>query len=907
MAAAFVVLFAFGVSAAAAATITVNATGDSVTDSGSCTLREAITSSNSDSASGVNPGECAAGSGTDVIAFSLTGAGPHTIQPATELPDVVTPMTIDGSTEPDEVILDGSLTSFDVGLDFDAGSSTVKDLSIVSWGYGVRAGATGTQILDSRIGTNEADAVGLGSTVVGVLVEVGDNVLIQGNVISGSGQQGIRCYDAGVSGLTIRTNLIGTDSTGTTALPNLGGGIAVVNVDGLVVGGTLLQGNLISGNGGAASGISLSGDSGESADDALIRNNRIGTNLAGTAALDNYYGVSVKGDVRSASVEDNLISGNTMAGILIDDVVSESETPSALSVTGNRIGVNQAGDAVVANGKGIWALNATSPFGAGVTIGGVTGLTAGACTGDCNVIAGSSGGPGVLVDSGADHVAVLGNSIGGNFGLGIDLSGPLVGVTANDIDDVDIGPNGLQNFPKVDAALAIGGSLLVTGRLDSTPDENFRVEVFSSATPDPSDHGEGEFFQGGFTVSTPPSDSRVHFARQLVGPFPNDAVVTATATRLDPATNRPATSEFGPVSAEGCEESGSGSGEELVADETGQVLCGLGGDDNLKSGEEGDILFGGTGSDTADFSDTADPVAASLALDQAAHGPIDLLVEVENLTGSPQVDLLAGGPGANLIRGLDGADQINPAAGADTVYGGPQDDEITVDDGVADVLVDCGPGNDTVTADPTATEPASMFVDCETIDRPLEPPPTCDTDPSLCPPPPPDPVFCDGVEATIVGTSGAETILGTSGRDVIVAFGGKDLVKSRDGNDLVCAGDGTDEVRGGPGNDKVYGQAGTDSLFGEADQDTLYGGDAKDTVKGGAAKDTLNGGAGTDRIEGGDGDDLLKGVSGGKDELYGQAGKDKLDGESSGGDLCNGGDGSDRKSAPGCEKKTRIP
>ena len=50
-----------------AVTITVNSTGDVIADDGVCTLREAITAANTDTASGAMGGECIAGSGTDTI------------------------------------------------------------------------------------------------------------------------------------------------------------------------------------------------------------------------------------------------------------------------------------------------------------------------------------------------------------------------------------------------------------------------------------------------------------------------------------------------------------------------------------------------------------------------------------------------------------------------------------------------------------------------------------------------------------------------------------------------------------------------------------------------------------------------------------------------------------------------
>src|SRR5438045_5667219 len=56
-------------------------------DSGAGSLRQAITDANNHS-------------GADVISFSIAGAGVHTITPGTQLPNITSPVTIDGSTEP---------------------------------------------------------------------------------------------------------------------------------------------------------------------------------------------------------------------------------------------------------------------------------------------------------------------------------------------------------------------------------------------------------------------------------------------------------------------------------------------------------------------------------------------------------------------------------------------------------------------------------------------------------------------------------------------------------------------------------------------------------------------------------------------------------------------------------------
>jgi CSLREA domain-containing protein len=76
-----------------AGSITVNSTSDAASGTdGLCTLREAITSANTDTASGAVAGECAAGSGDDNIDFSVTG----TITLTTALSVISSNITING-------------------------------------------------------------------------------------------------------------------------------------------------------------------------------------------------------------------------------------------------------------------------------------------------------------------------------------------------------------------------------------------------------------------------------------------------------------------------------------------------------------------------------------------------------------------------------------------------------------------------------------------------------------------------------------------------------------------------------------------------------------------------------------------------------------------------------------------
>ena len=166
------------------------------------------------------------------------------------------------------------------------------------------------------------------------------------------------------------------------------------------------------------------------------------------------------------------------------------------------------------------------------------------------------------------------------------------------------------------------------------------------------------------------------------------------------------------------------------------------------------------------------------------------------------------------------------------------------------------------------------------------------------------PVFCNGLEATIVGTSGSETITGTSGDDVIVALDGDDVINGMGGNDSICAGGGDDLVHGGPGNDWVFGEEGHDTVVGGKGNDRLYGGTGADLLRERRGHDRLYGEQGHDVVVGGAGNDKLFGGVG-ADVALGRGGDDTIK-CGPGSDFANGGLGSDT-AAGNCETTVGIP
>jgi glucose/arabinose dehydrogenase/Ca2+-binding RTX toxin-like protein len=139
------------------------------------------------------------------------------------------------------------------------------------------------------------------------------------------------------------------------------------------------------------------------------------------------------------------------------------------------------------------------------------------------------------------------------------------------------------------------------------------------------------------------------------------------------------------VTSPGCTITGTAGDEVLLGTEADDVICGGGGNDTLKGKGGNDVLKGGAGNDTADFSDSAAGVTASLSGKSATGEGSDSLSSVESLVGSPQKDTLSGNGGSNTLDGGNGADTLDGKAGDDELLGSASSDTLNG-----------GKGNDTM-------------------------------------------------------------------------------------------------------------------------------------------------------------------------------------------------------------------
>ncbi|MGI9288701.1 MAG: DUF4347 domain-containing protein, partial [Pseudomonadales bacterium] len=501
----------------------------------------------------------------------------------------------------DGIAIGGGANNNTIGGDRTAGEGNVLSGNIGANSDGIEidnVGADDNKIYGNYIGTNFDGSSSIANARNGVVIydgvqgtRIGGSGTGQGNIISGNTSWGIVIDGNNVattSGNLIQGNYIGLDAAGTTSIANGDGGIYIFGgAQGNTVGGdwNAGEGNVISGHSGSLdAGILITGDN---TDGNIIRGNRIGTNAAGTAAVANFHGIwnqdadgTVIGGDSTAGLG-NLVSGNSVHGVYLDD------STSGVVIQGNLIGTDANGTAMIGNGfdgvrieggpsgntiggdntanlgnvisgntqvgihinsgsnnevYGNWIGTNSSGDDLGNTLQGIyfdfnsaDNLIGSTLAIHSNVIAYNSVGIGFKSTATGTGNSILRNSIRDNDGLGIDISDN--GVTTNDSNDGDPGPNNTQNFPVITQADLSGTNLTVSGTIDTDGPLNtqYHIEFFGnvSGTQDPT-HGEGRYYLGTTTVTVNASGDGSFTGVVLPGvTLAAGDFVTATATRID--------------------------------------------------------------------------------------------------------------------------------------------------------------------------------------------------------------------------------------------------------------------------------------------------------------------------------------------------------------------------------------
>ncbi len=416
-------------------------------------------------------------------------------------------------------------------IDSTGGGSSISGLVINELGAAAiltQSGADGNTFRGNHIGTDVTGTIGIGNQE-GIHLRSGSN-LVGGsdpgdrNVLADNNSRGIVTFTFGPieSGNIVQNNYIGVDSSGLQSLGNGGAaGIQVYNQDGMQI-----VGNVISGNAGHGIVFLAGGD----ALNTIVQGNFIGVGADGTTVVGNDDGIRIESDLATGTLiggtgagQENIISANRNSGIVLD-----GSGVSATTIVGNFIGTGLLGLLDLGNADhGIKIRN----FSNNNTMGGIT-------PGSGNVIAFNDK-DGVNIKHGlTDGNAILGNSIYGNDGLGIDLGDD--GVSVNDNFDGDGGPNDGLNFPVVTMAVTDGATINVSGWFNSSPGiATYRLEFFSSPSANGSGYGEGQIFIGYLDVTTD-ANGFASFNQSFVATVAAGEVISATAT--DGVQN---TSEFG--------------------------------------------------------------------------------------------------------------------------------------------------------------------------------------------------------------------------------------------------------------------------------------------------------------------------------------------------------------------------
>jgi Ca2+-binding RTX toxin-like protein len=389
-----------------------------------------------------------------------------------------------------------------------------------------------------------------------------------------------------------------------------------------------------------------------------------------------------------------------------------------------------------------------------------------------------------------------------------------------------------------------------------------------------------------------------------------------------------------------------GAGDDWISGWDGpDFILGMEGRDILIGGAGPDILDGGSGVDLAQYWDSPVGVTVSLMSGAGYSGTAagDLLVNIENLGGSPHDDSLFGNDGSNWLNGSGGNDVLKGGGGADRLDGYLGNDTLQGGSGADDL--NGGEGTDWASYSDSNVGVIISLASGLGYGGTAED----DTLVSI------ERVAGSAYDDLLIGSGEDETLYGDAGNDILKGGGGADTLNGGSGSDTASydgsasavhvsllddyasMGDAEgdefisienltgsahdDFLAGDNGANRLSGRGGSDSLVGAGGADILDGGLGIDmalyggslagvnvslitgTGSGGDAEgdtlagiENLSGSNHADQLWGNDGNNFLQGLHG-DDILKGGGGADTLYGESvwggSGNDTLIGGAGAD--------------
>ena len=295
----------------------------------------------------------------------------------------------------------------------------------------------------------------------------------------------------------------------------------------------------------------------------------------------------------------------------------------------------------------------------------------------------------------------------------------------------------------------------------------------------------------------------------------------------------------------------------------------------ITGGEGADYLDGGGAFDQAIYKDSPVGVmvflSPGLGFGGTAEG--DVLVSIENVSGSEYADVLSGDGGRNELYGRNGNDTLKGGGGYDRLAGDAGNDILM--GGADGDYLHGGSGYDTASYEGSSTGVVVSLI----------------TDSAAYGDAQGDEL--DSIE-NLTGSRHADNLIGDNGANVLNGLGGNDTLKGYGGSDSLVGGDGNDFLDGMTGIDTMNGGNGADTFIVDSAFDTVIDSSAGtyDTVRastsytlsatadiemlkttndagfgsidltGNDSSQEIRGNAGNNNLTGGGGTDILTGFAG---------------------------------------------
>lgn len=358
------------------------------------------------------------------------------------------------------------------------------------------------------------------------------------NICSGNGNQGVQLSNC--TNCTVSYNYLGTNITGTAAIPNIGNGVSIDSDTSTVSNNNTISNNLISGN--SNYGIRLSTSiSPDAITNCTISDNLIGTNADGTSAIANFYdgiginiinyggGANNQGSISNNTIRDNLISGNSRHGISLNNNATKN------FFSNNKIGTKIDGITALPNvGHGIF-INSYDTACNSNTFGGYNSMVSGISVTYSNIIAYNTG-QGINMTPVPANLTSNPPSTAPQTTLNSFLQNSIFG-NANPQIYLTSGENNDQAAPIISQAIlssleGTANSLYLEGTAPSNfDDRNLKLDFFATPSSLSATNPQGKIYLG--TINSVDAGNNYQILLAGFTPIDNTYYITGIATAYD--------------------------------------------------------------------------------------------------------------------------------------------------------------------------------------------------------------------------------------------------------------------------------------------------------------------------------------------------------------------------------------